>query len=87
MPGDIILIGPVRAGKSTQGRLLAEKLQVSQFSLDTLRWAYYAEVGYDEAEEDRLLEAQGWPGVLAYWKPFEAHAVERLLADHSGGVF
>ncbi len=24
----------------------------------------------------------GFPGVIIYWKPFEVHAVERLLADH-----
>ena len=85
-PADIVLIGPVRSGKSTQGKLLAEKLGVPQFSLDKLRWDYFAEIGYDEAEEDRIMEAEGWPGVLAYWKPFEPHALERLLAEHPGGV-
>lgn len=82
----MILIGPVRSGKSTLGRLLAEKLGVPQFSLDKLRWDYFAEIGYDEAEEGRIREAEGWPGVLAYWKPFEPYALERLLADHPGGV-
>jgi hypothetical protein len=24
----------------------------------------------------------GSPALVAYWKPFEAHAVERLLSDH-----
>ena len=85
-PADIILIGPVRSGKSTQGKLLAGKLGVPQFSLDKLRWDYFAEIGYDEAEEDRIMEAEGWPGVLAYWKPFEPHALERLLTEHPGGV-
>ena len=86
MPDDIILIGPVRAGKSTQGRLLAEALDRPQYSMDKLRWEYYREIGYDDAEEDLIFKATGWPGVLAYWKPFEAHAVERLLAEHQGGV-
>ena len=57
-----------------------------QYSLDKLRWDYFAEIGYNEAEEDRILKAEGWPGVLAYWKPFEPYALERLLADHPGGV-
>ena len=78
----ILLIGPVRAGKSTLGRLLAEALGLPQHSMDALRWGYYAEVGYERAEEDRIMEADGWPGVLAYWKRFDAHAVERFLADH-----
>lgn len=42
----ILLIGPVRSGKSTQGRLLAEALGLPQASTDALRWDYYAEVGY-----------------------------------------
>ena len=78
----ILLIGPVRAGKSTQGRLLAEALGLPQHSMDSLRWSYYAEVGYEKAEEGRIMEADGWPGVLAYWKLFDAHAVERFLADY-----
>ena len=45
---DIILIGPVRTGKSTLGKLLAEKLGLPQVSLDDLRWKYYGEIGYDE---------------------------------------
>jgi len=78
----IVLIGPICAGKSTQGRLLSEALGLPQFSMDALRWDYYAEVGYDKAEEDRVMTAEGFFGVLTYWKPFEVHAVERLLADH-----
>ena len=38
---DIILIGPVGAGKSTIGRILAKKLQLPQISMDILRWNYY----------------------------------------------
>lgn len=76
----------MRSGKSTQGRLLADALGVPQYSLDTLRWEYFAEIGYDAAEEDRIMAQDGWPGVLAYWKQFEPHALERLLADHPGGV-
>ena len=83
---DILLIGPVRSGKSTQGRLLASTLGLPQASMDALRWGYYAEVGYEEAEEDRLMAAEGWPGVLAYWKRFDVHAVKRLLADHPHAV-
>lgn len=83
---DILLIGPIRSGKSTQGRLLASALGLPQASMDALRWGYYAEVGYDEAEQDRIMAAEGWSGVLAYWKRFDAHAVERLLADHPHAV-
>ena len=38
---DIILIGPVRTGKSTVGKLLARELRQPQVSLDDERRRYY----------------------------------------------
>jgi shikimate kinase len=74
------------AGKSTVGRLLAERLDIEQRILDDLRWDYFDEIGYDNEESRRIVEEEGMTGLLAYWKPFEAHAVERALADHSNCV-
>jgi alpha-N-arabinofuranosidase len=79
---EIILIGPIGAGKSTQGKLLAEKLGLPQRAMDDLRWAYYKEIGYDEELSRQIGEKEGFPGVYRYWKRFEIHAVERLLAEH-----
>lgn len=79
---EIILIGPIGAGKSTVGELLSKKLDLPQVSMDTLRFDYYKEIGYDEELAKRIRETEGMWGVLRYWKPFEAHAVERLLANH-----
>lgn len=81
MRTEIILIGPVGAGKSTQGELLAQALGLPQCSMDALRWDYYKEIGYDEALERQLREREGFLGVYRYWKPFELHAVERLLSE------
>ena len=82
MSADIILIGPVGAGKSTVGELLAAKLAWPQCSMDDLRWEYYREIGYDTDVQKSLWEQQGFAAVARYWKPFEAHAVERLLSAH-----
>jgi shikimate kinase len=79
---DIFLLGPVGAGKTTIGRLLAQQLQRPQASLDGLRWRYYQEIGYDEVEQKRIMAAEGLAGVLDYWKQFDLHAIERLLAEH-----
>lgn len=87
MPSDIVLIGPLRAGKSTAGKLLAQKLELPFHEIDTLRWQYYKEIGFEMAEVERILAKDGVAGVYRHWKPFEAHAVERLLAEHSGCVF
>jgi shikimate kinase len=84
---EIVLIGPIGAGKSTIGRLLAEKLGLPQASMDDIRCDYYREIGYDEEYARQLRAEQGFPALVAYWKPFEAHAVERLLADYHDCVF
>ena len=49
--------------------------------MDEVRWDYYREIGYEKAREDELAQAGGFEAVYRYWKPFEIHAVERLLAE------
>jgi hypothetical protein len=82
-----VLIGPMAAGKSTLGRLLARRLGRPRVALDDVRFAYYAELGYDPALADRLRREAGFLALARYWKPFEVHAVERALAEHRGCVF
>ncbi len=79
---EIILIGPSGTGKSTIGKLLAERLAVPQISLDEWRWAYYLEVGYDAQLARQIREAHGFPALIQYWAQFNFHAVERVLAEH-----
>jgi adenylate kinase family enzyme len=84
---EIILIGPPFAGKSTIGKLLAEKLGLPQVSLDKLRWDYYREIGFDEALAQELRQKGGFLTVVAYWSLFNSHAIERVLTDHTDCVF
>lgn len=84
---EIILIGPIGAGKSTVGGLLSESLGIPQVSMDDVRFEYYKEIGYDTDYAATLRQEKGLPALIAYWKPFEVHAVERLLADHRDCVF
>lgn len=86
MRSDIILIGPMRAGKSTVGALLAARLGLPQCSMDDVRFDYYHEIGYDEDRAGQLHEQGGFLALYRYWKPFEIHALERLLADHHDRV-
>jgi shikimate kinase len=86
MPSDIILIGPIGAGKSTVGSLLAVQLELPQCSMDEHRWHYYKEIGYDQTLAKHKRETEGFWGIYQYWKPFEAYAVERLLAEHKNCV-
>jgi shikimate kinase len=82
MRHDIILIGPMGAGKSTVGGLLAQRLGMSQISMDDVREAYYREIGYNSDLAGRLHQEHGFEGLYRYWKPFEIYALERILADH-----
>jgi shikimate kinase len=82
----IILIGPIGVGKSTVAKLLAEHLHVPLYSIDAERWKYFAEIGYDEERQKQIGDTEGIAGVLAYWQPFEVHAVERMLAEYHNCV-
>ncbi len=87
MRDEIILIGPARTGKTTVARLLAAELGQPQVSLDELRWGYYAEIGYDPELARRIRQTGGFVALVFYWKLFDAHAVERVLADHRDCIF
>lgn len=86
MESNIILIGPMGAGKSTIGELLANQLGIPQCSMDELRWDYYQEIGYDEALAKQKRETGGLWSLCQYWKPFEAYAVERVLSEYQNCV-
>jgi shikimate kinase len=73
----------MHAGKSTIAALLAQRFRVPRICMDDVRWDYYKEIGYTEADQKAAYDRGGFAGMVAYWKPFEAHAVERLLADHA----
>lgn len=82
----IILIGPMGAGKTTIGKLLSERLGLQNVSLDEIRQPYYDEIGYDNDVARQIHAERGMAGILEYWKPFEAHSVERVLQDYDNCV-
>lgn len=83
----IILIGPMCAGKSTIAKMLAERLGIRRYELDSLRDSYYDEIGYDKELASQIANGEeGMMGLIKYWKPFEAHAVERALSEYENCV-
>jgi len=83
----IILIGPMCAGKSTIAQMLAKQLGIKRQELDSLRDGYYDEIGYDRELASKIANGEeGMMGLIRYWKPFEAHAVERALSEHKNCV-
>lgn len=82
----LVLIGPIAAGKSSVAERLAERTGLRQIPLDAVRWYYYFQIGFDLAEQKRREREDGPLGRFAYWKPFEAYAVERALADFPDSI-
>jgi len=74
------------AGKTTIGKLLSERLGLQNISLDEIRQPYYDEIGYDNNAARQIHAERGMAGILEYWKPFEAHSVERVLQDYDDCV-
>lgn len=86
MRSSILLIGPLCAGKSTVGRLLAEKLRLPQLSLDALPLEYFTKLGLDPQRMEALRETEGWRAVYRYMLEFGVRAVEHLLSERRGHV-
>lgn len=75
----VVLIGPMSTGKSTLAKKLAKKLGVLRVELDEVRQRFYQEIGYNEKYASEIVGKEGMRGLIEYWKPYEAHAVERAL--------
>lgn len=85
MDRNIILIGPSGTGKTTVSQLLGQQLKLPVLELDDLRWDYYAEIGYDREQAQRIRQQAGFAALAAHWKPYGIHAVERVIADYPAG--
>jgi thymidylate kinase len=81
MKSEILLIGPIGSGKTTLAELLHMRTMLPHRSMDLLRWKYFEEIGYDGVTARARYTQEGFWGLYRYWKPFEAHAVRRMLED------
>ncbi|MCZ8494981.1 shikimate kinase [Priestia megaterium] len=86
MQTPIILIGPICAGKTTVGEKVAKALNIPQCSMDEVRFSYYEEIGFSKEQQQHIRKNQGFQGMYAYWKPFEAYAVKRILEEYKHAV-
>jgi shikimate kinase len=77
----ILLIGPLCAGKSTVGQLLAERVNLPYCSVDTLPLEDFTKLGLDMQRVEMLRETEGWLAAYHYMLEFGVRVVEQLLAE------
>ena len=82
----IILIGPLKVGKTTIGKLLAKRLSCSYVSLDNLERSYTETVGFDGDIAATIQAHQGDLAWYTYRRQFFDEAVVQFLAEHNSGV-
>ena len=85
-PHQIILIGPVGAGKTTIGSLLAARFDCPFASLDRLERSYTLAAGYNQAQADALRRSPIPFARYSYRRQFFDTAVLGFLADYLVGV-
>jgi hypothetical protein len=82
----IVLIGPGKAGKTTVGELLAERLGRPFYDLGADSGRYYEAAGGSGEDARRAWEQGGFEGWYRFMRPFDAAAVEQGLAEHPDHV-
>ena len=82
----IILIGPMKTGKTTVGKLLAEQLGCPFSSLDVLEKRYAREVGYSDHLADEIRAEKGVHAWYEYRRKYFDHVVLRFLQDQRSGI-
>jgi shikimate kinase len=82
----IVLIGPMKTGKTVVGRLLAHRLGCAFVSLDQLERHYAKVVGFDEHLASVIQSRQGDLAWYQYRRGFFDEVVVRFLAEHTHGV-
>lgn len=82
----IILIGPIGAGKTTVGNMLAKKLNLPFYSLDEEEKIYTKRVGYNARHHALLKKKEGIFAAYDYARGFFDEAVIHFLKVHKSGV-
>jgi shikimate kinase len=82
----VLLIGPVCAGKSSVLPFVAKGLGTSGVDLDEVAETYYEEVGFGRSRLHEVGAQLGDLGAFRWWQGGHPHAVRRVLGDHRDAV-
>lgn len=79
---NIIIIGPVGTGKSTQGKLIAKALNKQLVSLDRVAEDYYQANGFGESQFQKAKNDKGFLVAYRLWWPSLAYAAQQVVKDY-----
>ena len=83
---NIVIIGPVGAGKSTQGQLVAKALNKRSLSLDSIANEYYEANGFGPSRFQAVKKENGYLEAYRQWWPSLAYAAKRVVEDYNDCV-
>jgi shikimate kinase len=84
---EIILLGPMGAGKSTISNLLGHELNKKVVQMDDLRAVYYPKQGLTKKWLNNIERNLGFLELYYRCKEYELVMVEEALKDHQGCIF
>jgi hypothetical protein len=88
MREEIILIGPMCAGKSSVAIAVARSLSLLNYPIDRIKWYYRFKNGYNLVYGTEVLRTKGFEALLSYSEDFfSVKELRVMLDDFAGGVF
>ncbi len=82
----IVLIGPIGVGKSTQAKLLSEKLDMPRCSYDEVKGKYWKVLGMKKETVDAIEKEHGEYAMISYMNEFKSKTVKLIIEDHPNHI-
>lgn len=82
----IVLIGPIGVGKSTQAKLLAERLGMPRCSYDEVKGKYWKNLGLSSEKAHSIEKERGVYAMISYMNEFKSKTVRSIIEDYPGHI-
>lgn len=86
MTDTLVLTGPIGVGKSTQGRLLAERLGRPLCVYDEIKDRYRYPIGLSREKALQIHASDGVYAMLQYMNEYKSQILQPIIEDHPGHI-
>lgn len=86
MNSNIVLMGPIKVGKTSVAKEIAKRLDREFIDLDDQRERFYDETSYSGEKAEAQFMKHGIMGWYRYQKPYELYSVKRILEENQNAV-